>query len=107
MAEKIDPLEMLLHMGRAMDKIIEEVLKEIRAEKYDYVIYDNNFAAGWIIADILRIPKVCSCTTFAINSQIFSMFMKNRGEIDKGISKIHGNRTNFKKMERSIWSYSY
>lgn len=46
MAEKIDPLEMLLHIGRAMDKIIEEVLKEIRAEKYDYVIYDNNFAAG-------------------------------------------------------------
>ncbi len=30
---KIDPLEMLLHMGRAMDKIIEEVLKETRAEK--------------------------------------------------------------------------
>ena len=83
MAEKIDPLEMLLFMGRSMDKIIEVVLDEIREEKYDYVIYDNNFAAGWIIAEVLGIPKVSSCTTFAINEEIFSALIKSRGEMDK------------------------
>ncbi|MGE1115232.1 macrolide family glycosyltransferase [Priestia megaterium] len=83
MTEKIDPLEMLLFMGRSMDKIIEVVLDEIREEKYDYVIYDNNFAAGWIIAEVLGIPKVSSCTTFAINEEIFSALIKSRGEMDK------------------------
>lgn len=83
MEEKIDPLEMLLHMGRSMDKIIEDVIEEINEEKYDYVIYDNNFAAGWIIADILDIPKVSSCTTFAINEDVFSAIMKSRGEMNK------------------------
>lgn len=83
MTEKIDPLEMLLFMGRSMDKIIEDVLNEISEEKYDYVIYDNNFAAGWIIADVLGIPKVSSCTTFAINEEIFSTLIKSRGEMDK------------------------
>ncbi|MEC1072254.1 macrolide family glycosyltransferase [Priestia megaterium] len=81
--EKIDPLEMLLFMGRSMDKIIEVVLDEIREEQYDYVIYDNNFAAGWIIADVMGIPKVSSCTTFAINEDIFSALIKSRGEMDK------------------------
>ncbi|WJD83828.1 macrolide family glycosyltransferase [Priestia megaterium] len=83
MTEKIDPLEMLLFMGRSMDKIIEVILNEISEEKYDYVIYDNNFAAGWIIADVLGIPKISSCTTFAINEDIFSALIKSRGEIDK------------------------
>jgi len=83
LTEKIDPLEMLLFMGRSMDKIIENVLNEIGEEKYDYVIYDNNFAAGWIIADVLGIPKISSCTTFAINEDIFSALIKSRGEMDK------------------------
>ncbi|MDC7783989.1 macrolide family glycosyltransferase [Priestia megaterium] len=83
MTEKIDPLDMLLFMGRSMDKIIEDVLNEISEEKYDYVIYDNNFAAGWIIADVLGIPKISSCTTFAINEEIFSALIKSRGEMDK------------------------
>ncbi|MDR7247022.1 macrolide family glycosyltransferase [Priestia megaterium] len=83
LTEKIDPLDMLLFMGRSMDKIIEDVLNEISEEKYDYVIYDNNFAAGWIIADVLGIPKISSCTTFAINKEIFSALIKSRGEMDK------------------------
>ena len=83
LTEKIDPLDMLLFMGRSMDKIIEDVLNEISEEKYDYVIYDNNFAAGWIIADVLGIPKISSCTTFAINEEIFSALIKSRGEMDK------------------------
>ncbi|HWL25231.1 MAG TPA: macrolide family glycosyltransferase [Ureibacillus sp.] len=85
--QKIDPLEMLLYMGQAMDATVEKVLKEVRDEKYDYVIYDNNFAAGWIIADVLNLPKISSCTTFAINQEIFSTFMQNRGEMDKNSPK--------------------
>jgi MGT family glycosyltransferase len=70
-----------------MDKVIEDILNEIKDEKYDYVIYDNNFAAGWIIADFLKLPKISSCTTFAINDEIFSTLMNIRGEIDKNSSK--------------------
>lgn len=84
---KIDPLETLLYMGRSMDKVIEDILNEIKGEKYDYVIYDNNFAAGWIIADILKLPKISSCTTFAINDEIFSTLMNIRGEMDKNSPK--------------------
>ncbi|MGG2089018.1 macrolide family glycosyltransferase [Priestia aryabhattai] len=85
--KKIDPLEALLHMGRSMDKVIEDILNEIKDEEYDYVIYDNNFAAGWIIADILKLPKISSCTTFAINDEIFSTLMNIRGEMDKNSPK--------------------
>lgn len=83
MAKRMDPLEMLLYMVRSADTVIEGVLEDIGAEKYDYVIYDNNFAAGWMIADILNIPKISSCTTFAIDEEVFSNVMKSRGEINK------------------------
>jgi MGT family glycosyltransferase len=83
MAKRMDPLEMLLYMVRSADTVIESVLKDIGDENYDYVIYDNNFAAGWIIADILKIPKISSCTTFAIDEEVFSNIMKSRGEINK------------------------
>jgi MGT family glycosyltransferase len=83
LVKRMDPLEMLLYMVRSADTVIESVLKDIGDEKYDYVIYDNNFAAGWIIADILKIPKISSCTTFAIDEEVFSNIMKSRGEINK------------------------
>lgn len=83
MNEGGNPLEMALRVVTAMDKIIADILNEIKEEVYDYVIYDNNFAVGWIVADILKLPKICSCTTFAFNEYVFSGFMKNRGEIDK------------------------
>ena len=54
---KIHPSELLLHMVKSMDKIIKIIIEELEEEKYDYVIYDNNFAVGWIIAEALNVPK--------------------------------------------------
>lgn len=62
-----------------MDKIIGIILEGVK-EGYDYVIYDNNFAVGWIIAEVLQLPKISSCTTFAITKKISSALMKNHGE---------------------------
>ena len=41
-----------------------------KREKYDYLIYDNHFPVGRIIANVLQLPSVSSCTTFAFNQYI-------------------------------------
>lgn len=66
-----------------MDKIIGVILEEVKEEEYDYVIYDNNFAVGWIVAEVLQLPKISSCTTFAITKKIASTLMKDHGKENK------------------------
>ncbi len=73
-----NPQEMVKRLVKGMDEVIDEVLPVVKAEDYDYVIYDNNFAAGKIIAEQLQIPAISSCTTFALNKKVMEEFMKNR-----------------------------
>ncbi|MEE3960168.1 glycosyl transferase [Bacillus cereus] len=99
MSRQIDSQELLLHMVKSMDKIIEIILEEVKEEEYDYVIYDNNFAVGWIIAEVLQLPKISSCTTFAITKKMASTLMKNHGEENKKSPSYQEVMYIFKKWE--------
>lgn len=96
---QINPQELLLHMVKSMDKIIGIILEEVKEEEYDYVIYDNNFAVGWIIAEVLQIPKISSCTTFAITKKIASALMKDHEEENKKSPLYQKVMRIFKKWE--------
>jgi len=45
-------------------------------EKFDYIIYDSNFIIGNEVGRVLKIPTICSITTFASNESvaIFDVF---------------------------------
>ncbi len=64
------PLTMLSHMMEASERIVTQIVEETKGEKYDYLIYDNHFPVGRIIANVLKLPSVSSCTTFAFNQYI-------------------------------------
>ncbi|MBK5503336.1 MGT family glycosyltransferase [Bacillus sp. RC55] len=64
------PLTMLSHMIEASERIVTQIVDETEGEKYNYLIYDNHFPVGRIIANILQLPSVSSCTTFAFNQYI-------------------------------------
>ncbi|MGW5981285.1 macrolide family glycosyltransferase [Bacillus mycoides] len=64
------PLTMLSHMIEASERIVTQIVEETKGEKYDYLIYDNHFPVGRIIANVLKLPSVSSCTTFAFNQYI-------------------------------------
>lgn len=64
------PLTMLSHMIEASERIVTQIVEETKEEKYDYLIYDNHFPVGRVIANILQLPSVSSCTTFAVNQYI-------------------------------------
>ncbi|PFU26959.1 macrolide family glycosyltransferase [Bacillus cereus] len=64
------PLTVLSHMIEASERIVTQIVEETKEEKYDYLIYDNHFPVGRIIANILQLPSVSSCTTFAVNQYI-------------------------------------
>ncbi|WP_042347719.1 macrolide family glycosyltransferase [Bacillus massiliigorillae] len=52
----------LLHTA---DIIIPEVLEQIKGEHFDYIIHDSMFGCGRLFAQILKLPAINSCTSFA------------------------------------------
>ncbi|WMT43185.1 glycosyltransferase [Paenibacillus sp. D2_2] len=47
------------------DIVIPSVLEQIEGEHFDYIIHDSMFGCGRLIAQILKLPAINSCTTFA------------------------------------------
>ncbi|MED2040105.1 glycosyltransferase [Bacillus wiedmannii] len=77
------PVTMLSHMIEASERIVTQIVDGTKGDKYDYLIYDNHFPVGRIIANILQLPSVSSCTTFAFNQYItFNDEQKSR-QIDE------------------------
>ncbi|ALC80209.1 MULTISPECIES: macrolide family glycosyltransferase [Bacillus] len=73
-----DTLEFLCSFLEGYQVIIEEIMSEVANESYDYVLYDHHLFAGSIIADLLNLPKVSLCTTFAMNDQLATEMMPSR-----------------------------
>ncbi|MGG1397949.1 macrolide family glycosyltransferase [Bacillus salipaludis] len=58
----------LLHTAEIM---IQSVLEQIEGEHFDYIIHDSMFGCGRLIAQILHLPAICSCTSFAETKRSF------------------------------------
>ncbi|MED1106318.1 macrolide family glycosyltransferase [Bacillus paramycoides] len=58
----------LLHTA---DIVIPGVLEQIEGEHFDYIIHDSMFGCGRLIAQILKLPAINSCTSFAQDETSF------------------------------------
>ncbi|OPA73044.1 glycosyl transferase family 1 [Paenibacillus selenitireducens] len=47
------------------DIVIPSVLEQIKGEHFDYIIHDSMFGCGRLLAQILKLPAINSCTSFA------------------------------------------
>ncbi|MEC0092257.1 macrolide family glycosyltransferase [Paenibacillus macquariensis] len=56
---------------RTADIIIPSVLEQIKGEQFDYIIHDSMFGCGRLLAQILDLPAINSCTSFAIQENSF------------------------------------
>ncbi|MDR0268678.1 macrolide family glycosyltransferase [Paenibacillus sp.] len=57
------------------DIVIPSVLEQIKGEHFDYIIHDSMFGCGRILAQILKLPAISSCTTFAQSKASFDNLM--------------------------------
>ena len=62
------PLEAVGKLKETIEEIIEATLNS--NEKYDYIVYDSVCIIGNELGRILKIPAICSVTTFAMNEKI-------------------------------------
>ncbi|MBM7652827.1 macrolide family glycosyltransferase [Neobacillus cucumis] len=58
-------LERINGLLRTADIMIPSVLEQIEGEHFDYIIHDSMFGCGRLLAQILKLPAINSCTSFA------------------------------------------
>ncbi len=61
------------------DIVIPSVLEQIKGEHFDYIIHDSMFGCGRLLAQILKLPAISSCTTFA----------QTKAEFDSMLEELH------------------
>ncbi len=81
------------------DVIIPSVLEQIEGEHFDYMIHDSMFGCGRIIAQILNLSAINSCTSFAQDERSFKQMLDH---LSKNIpleiqDKIHKDFQNLTK----------
>ncbi|GHI00773.1 macrolide family glycosyltransferase [Neobacillus kokaensis] len=69
-------LERINGLLRTADIMIPSVLKQIEGEKFDYIIHDSMFGCGRLLAQILNLPAINSCTSFAQTKSSFDNMFK-------------------------------
>ncbi|MFK4413263.1 MGT family glycosyltransferase [Bacillus sp. RC251] len=88
----------LLHTA---DIVISSVLEQIEGEHFDYMIHDSMFGCGHLIAQILKLPAINSCTSFAQDEKSFEQMLDH---LSKSIpvkvqDKIHND---FERLTKGI-----
>lgn len=81
------------------DEIIEDILDQIKDEKFDYIIYTSVFPFGNAIAQILRIPSVSSFAIFATPKELMS---KHKELIDAKLIENHPVMNTYTKVSRQL-----
>ncbi|WP_338472840.1 glycosyltransferase [Niallia sp. XMNu-256] len=64
----------LLHTA---DIMIPSVLEQIEGEHFDYIIHDSMFGCGRLLAQILKLPAINSCTSFAQTKASFDKMLEH------------------------------
>ncbi|MNO21293.1 Oleandomycin glycosyltransferase [compost metagenome] len=58
------------------DIVIPSVLEQIAGEHFDYMIHDSMFGCGRLLAQILKLPAISSCTSFAQTKEQFDKMLE-------------------------------
>ncbi|WP_223594731.1 macrolide family glycosyltransferase [Neobacillus bataviensis] len=69
-------LERINGLIHTADIVIPSVLEQIEGEQFDYIIHDSMFGCGRFLAQILKLPAINSCTSFAQTKESFDQMLE-------------------------------
>ena len=97
---QIDKLfDYINEMLKLSDKIIKDVLYQIKDKKFDYIIYTAMYPFGNAIAQILKIPSVSSFAVFATPKELMA---QNKELMNEELIKNHPVMDTYKKVSKQL-----
>lgn len=93
------------------DIVIPTVLEQIKGEHFDYMIHDSMFGCGRLLAQMLKLPAINSCTSFAqtqvsFDAMLEPFFIKVPAEIVKPINDKYQSLTAMVKEKYDVEIHS-
>ncbi|CAN7672636.1 macrolide family glycosyltransferase [Paenibacillus sp. LjRoot56] len=93
------------------DIVIPSVLEQIKNEKYDYIIHDSMFGCGRLLAQMLKLPAINSCTSLAQSKESIDQELEHflnivPSEIVKPIYEQYQNLTMMVKEKYDVEIHS-
>lgn len=75
------------------DIVIPSVLEQIKGEHFDYIIHDSMFGCGRLLAQILKLPAISSCTSFAETKESFEKTLEHLSQNvpNEDLTRIHND----------------
>ncbi|MDM5337340.1 glycosyltransferase [Fictibacillus enclensis] len=70
-------LERINGLLHTVDVVIPSVLGQIEGEHFDYMIHDSMFGCGRFLTQILKLPAISSCTSFAHTKDSFESMLEH------------------------------
>lgn len=104
-------LERINGLLRTADIVIPSVLEQIEGEHFDYIIHDSMFGCGRLLAQILKLPAINSCTSFAQTKESFDKMLEQLSkniptEVVKEINDEYQNLTAMVKEKYNVEIHS-
>ena len=84
---------------KSSDKIIKDILNQIKGKKFDYIMYTAMFPFGNIVAQILKIPSVSSFAVFATPKELRS---QHKELMNENLMKNHPVIETYKEVSRQL-----
>jgi MGT family glycosyltransferase len=70
-------LDKVTGLLRTSDVIVPSVIEQTKGDEFDYIIHDSMFGCGRLLAQMLHLPAVNSCTSFAQTKQSFDFILNS------------------------------
>ncbi len=70
-------LDIVTGLLRTSDVIVPRVIEQTKETRFDYIIHDSMFGCGRLLAKMLNLPAVTSCTSFAHTKQSFDFILES------------------------------
>ncbi|WP_010502563.1 macrolide family glycosyltransferase [Paenibacillus elgii] len=86
---------------RTADIVIPSVLEQTKGERFDYIIHDSMFGCGHLLAQILDVPAINSCTSFAVQQNSFDI-MQDHLSLHFPVDVNERAQQEFQELVRSV-----
>lgn len=74
---------------RTADIVIPSVLEQTNGKRFDYMIHDSMFGCGRLLAQLLDLPAINSCSSFAMQQNLFDSM---RDSLSRDVSADENER---------------
>ncbi|MFB6364166.1 macrolide family glycosyltransferase [Paenibacillus elgii] len=75
------PLGRVNGLLEGAEALVPYVLEESKAKPFDYIVHDSMFGGGRLMAHLLKLPAINSCSSFAMTAAYFNHFIKHLNDL--------------------------